>query len=154
MSLTILPQLNTPMDERLVCETYEKMISPATWMNTDSQNLAYVGMVTSVTEDTDKKGLYYLTALPVSEENWERVKGDQGLDGKSGVYVGDDEPSSEEEANVWISPNGISAQAVLSYLGTEDPDLSIGSKGDFYGKEKDGIFSIYFRAESGWKKIN
>ncbi len=157
MSLTILPDINEPMDERSVCSTYAELILASTWTNTAGSNIAYLGMTTAVTNDPDenKNGLYILTALPVTADSWEKAgtgTGTQGEDGKSGVYVGETEPDVSEEANVWINPKGTAAFAAMSYYGDMAPSDSLGDEGDIYALVTGGTCELYFKTDVAWVK--
>lgn len=69
------PQAAGPFDSRGVVSTKADLTDADTWKALDGNSYAYAGMTVTVTSDTPaNNGLYWLAALPVTEEsNWQRV---------------------------------------------------------------------------------
>jgi hypothetical protein len=85
-------QMAAPIDARAVVETQADLITEATWQANDGSVYAYVGMVVSVTGDTDssKNGLYSLTALPITSiENWTQLGTATAIDSLRLMATGD-----------------------------------------------------------------
>ena len=83
ISANFEPQIAAPFDSRIVVDTYADLTAEDTFISTDGNNYAYVGMIVSVVADTDSNnnGIYLLKALPTtSAENWAGVgKGFSGI---------------------------------------------------------------------------
>lgn len=87
ISANFEPQIAAPFDSRIVVDTYTDLTAEDTFISTDGNNYAYVGMIVSVVADADSNnnGVYLLKALPTtSAENWAGVG--KGITGATPEY--------------------------------------------------------------------
>ncbi len=74
------PQKNTPADLRTTTNSLQNLTSESYWLDQDGNSVAYAGMSVAVVDtDSTKNGIYYLTALPATEENNWTKAGDDAI---------------------------------------------------------------------------
>jgi hypothetical protein len=85
-------QMAAPIDARMVVETQADLTTEATWQANDGSVYSYLGMIVSVTSDTDEanNGVYRLTGSPITSiDNWEQLGTSAAIENSQRMATGD-----------------------------------------------------------------